>query len=130
MDWCFSCTEKGTDTNNEIETDKAESISKKPNSASSSMIRNQRTNSNTNHNQSNSMFTFSKQTSKDNKVVDSKEGNVIFVDSISQVSSIAFDLSMCSSSSKMSSLGFCYDDEDNTKYKLKPPKTKVIYKTK
>ena len=126
MDWCFSCIKKDTDTHNEVETNKAKAFSKKDNSNCSSMIKNQTTNSNSNHNKSMSMFTFSKQNNK----IDEKEGNVIFGDYSSQMSSITFDLSMSSSNSKMSSLGFCYDNEDSRKEKLKAPKTKVIYNTK
>lgn len=128
MDWCFSCIKKDTETQNQIETNNAKVISKKANSNCSSMIKNQKTNSNSIHNKSMSMFTFSKQ--NNNNTIDEKEGNVIFVDSTSQMSSITFDLSMNSSNSKMSSLRFCYDNEESRKEKLKAPKRKVIYKTK
>ena len=126
MDWCFSCIKKDTETQNQIETNNAKAISKKANSNCSSMIKNQKTNSNSIHNKSMSMFTFSKQ-NNNNKI---DKGNVIFVDSTSQMSSITFDLSMSSSNSKMSSLRFCYDNEESRKEKLKAPKRKVIYKTK
>ena len=56
MDWCFSCIKKDTDTHNEVETNKAKTFSKKDNSNCSSMIKNQKTNSNSNHNKSMSMF--------------------------------------------------------------------------
>ena len=55
-------------------------------------------------------------------------------DSLLQISSIGFNSSMNSSVSNLSSLRFCYDDEDDTNNiqkkstnKLRPPRTKIVY---
>lgn len=132
MNLCFNCSNKEKEDTIEIkENNESEQIIKKEKNNTISSIQNQKTRTNSQiKNKSVSSYSFSKEhIEKSNNIKKS------FVeDSLLQISSIGFNSSMNSSVSNLSSLRFCYDDEDDTNNiqkkstnKLRPPRTKIVY---
>lgn len=132
MNWCFNCSSKEKEDTIEIkENNESQQIIKKEKNNSLSSIQNQKTRTNSQiKNKSVSSFSFSKEHIDKSKNIK----KTLFDDSLLQISSIGFNSSLNSSVSNLTSLRFCYDEEDDTTNiqkkstnKLRPPKTKIVY---
>ena len=129
MNWCFNCNKEDASEINNV----SEHIIKKQKSNTIS-FQNQKTRTNSQiKNKSVSSFIFSKEQNDNNKSHNIKK-TLFDNDSLLQISSIGFNSSMNSSISNLTSLRFCYEEEDTNNNiqkkstnKLRPPKTKIVY---